>query len=44
MAHLALAYAHVTGRERADLLQERVFAPIGIESEVTLVVGTVPHK
>jgi CubicO group peptidase (beta-lactamase class C family) len=32
MAHLALAFAHITGREMADVMQERVFAPIGIES------------
>jgi CubicO group peptidase (beta-lactamase class C family) len=30
-AHLALVFAHVTGREIADFLQERVFGPIGIE-------------
>ena len=32
MAHLALAFAHITGREMADVMQERVFAPIGIEN------------
>ena len=30
-AHLALAFAGITGREMSDYLQERVFAPIGIE-------------
>jgi CubicO group peptidase (beta-lactamase class C family) len=30
-AHLALIFAHVTGRELADFMQERVFDPIGIE-------------
>src|SRR4051794_5549107 len=32
MAHLALAFAHVTGREMHEVMVERVFAPIGIES------------
>lgn len=31
MAHLALAFFHVVGREMGDFLQERVFGPIGIE-------------
>lgn len=31
-AHLALAFAHITGRELADFMQERVFDPIGIEN------------
>jgi CubicO group peptidase (beta-lactamase class C family) len=31
IAHLSLAFAHITGREMADVLQERVFGPIGIE-------------
>jgi CubicO group peptidase (beta-lactamase class C family) len=31
MAHLALAYFHVTGRELHEVMAERVFAPIGIE-------------
>jgi CubicO group peptidase (beta-lactamase class C family) len=31
MAHLALIFAHVAGREMGDYLKERVFAPIGIE-------------
>jgi CubicO group peptidase (beta-lactamase class C family) len=31
-AHLSLAFAHITGRELADFMQERVFAPIGIEN------------
>jgi CubicO group peptidase (beta-lactamase class C family) len=31
-AHLALAFAHLAGREMSDYLQERVFAPIGIEN------------
>jgi CubicO group peptidase (beta-lactamase class C family) len=30
-AHLALAFANTTGREMAEVMQERVFAPIGIE-------------
>jgi CubicO group peptidase (beta-lactamase class C family) len=34
MAHLALAFAHITGREIHDVMQERVFAPAGIESLV----------
>jgi CubicO group peptidase (beta-lactamase class C family) len=32
VAHLALAFAHISGREMADVMQERVFAPIGVES------------
>jgi CubicO group peptidase (beta-lactamase class C family) len=32
IAHLALAFVHIIGRELADFMQERVFAPIGIES------------
>ncbi len=32
MAHLALIFAHVAGREMSDYLQERIFAPIGIEN------------
>lgn len=32
MAHLSLAFFHVTGMEMADFLRERVFVPIGIES------------
>jgi CubicO group peptidase (beta-lactamase class C family) len=32
MAHLALAFYHLTGREMSDVLQERVFGPIGIEN------------
>jgi CubicO group peptidase (beta-lactamase class C family) len=32
IAHLALAFAHITGREMAEVMQERVFAPIGIEN------------
>ncbi|MFQ5795046.1 MAG: serine hydrolase domain-containing protein [Candidatus Bipolaricaulia bacterium] len=32
MAHLALAFYHVTGREISEFMQERVFDPIGIES------------
>jgi CubicO group peptidase (beta-lactamase class C family) len=31
-AHLALAFSQVAGRELADYMQERVFAPIGIEN------------
>lgn len=31
MAHLSLAFYHITGREMSDFLQERVFRPIGIE-------------
>jgi CubicO group peptidase (beta-lactamase class C family) len=31
-AHLALVFAHVTGRELTDFLRERVFDPIGIEN------------
>jgi CubicO group peptidase (beta-lactamase class C family) len=31
MAHLALVFANVMGREVADVMQERVFGPIGIE-------------
>lgn len=31
MAHLALAFASVTGREMSDFMQEHVFEPIGIE-------------
>jgi CubicO group peptidase (beta-lactamase class C family) len=31
IAHLALAFAHITGREMDDVMQERVFTPIGIE-------------
>lgn len=31
MAHLAIAFANITGREMSDYLQERVFDPIGIE-------------
>jgi CubicO group peptidase (beta-lactamase class C family) len=31
MAHLALAFYHVTGREMREVMAERVFAPIGIE-------------
>lgn len=34
MAHLALAFFHITGREMHDFMQERVFGPIGIESLV----------
>jgi CubicO group peptidase (beta-lactamase class C family) len=30
-AHLALAFAHITAREIADFMHERVFVPIGIE-------------
>jgi CubicO group peptidase (beta-lactamase class C family) len=29
--HLALAFAHITGRQLVDWLQDRVFGPIGIE-------------
>lgn len=32
MAHLAMAFAKVAGREMSDYLQARVFAPIGIEN------------
>lgn len=32
IAHLALAFYHITGREMSDVLQERVFGPIGIEN------------
>jgi CubicO group peptidase (beta-lactamase class C family) len=32
MAHLALAFAQITGREMHEVLQERVFDPVGIES------------
>jgi len=32
MAHLSLAFAHVMGQEMSDTLQERIFAPIGIEN------------
>jgi CubicO group peptidase (beta-lactamase class C family) len=32
IAHLALAFAHVTSREMSDYLSERVFEPIGIEN------------
>ncbi|MHB0877116.1 MAG: serine hydrolase domain-containing protein [Anaerolineae bacterium] len=31
-AHLGLGFAHITGREMSEVMQERVFAPIGIES------------
>jgi len=31
MAHLAVAFANITGREMTEYLQERVFGPIGIE-------------
>jgi CubicO group peptidase (beta-lactamase class C family) len=31
MAHLALVFANLMGREMADVMQERVFGPIGIE-------------
>ena len=31
MAHLALAFAGIMGREMSDYLQERIFGPIGIE-------------
>jgi CubicO group peptidase (beta-lactamase class C family) len=31
IAHLALIFARITGREIRDYLQERIFAPIGIE-------------
>ena len=31
-AHLSLLFAHDSGREIADVMQERVFAPIGIEN------------
>jgi CubicO group peptidase (beta-lactamase class C family) len=34
MAHLALAFYHITGREMSDFLQERVLRPIGIENLV----------
>lgn len=32
MAHLALAFARISGREMSDFLQERIFAPIGIQN------------
>ncbi len=32
MAHLALIFAHITGREMSDFLQERVLGPIGVEN------------
>ncbi len=32
IAHLALIFAHIVGREISDFLQERVLGPIGIES------------
>lgn len=32
IAHLALAFFHITGREISEFLQERVLSPIGIES------------
>jgi len=32
VSHLTLAFAHITGREMSDYLQERVFDPIGIEN------------
>ena len=32
MAHLALIFAHIMGREMGAYLQDRVFAPIGIEA------------
>jgi CubicO group peptidase (beta-lactamase class C family) len=32
ICHLALAYYHITGREIADVLKERVLDPIGIEN------------
>ncbi len=31
-SHLALIFAHLTGREMDDFLQERVLGPIGVES------------
>jgi CubicO group peptidase (beta-lactamase class C family) len=31
MAHLALAFAHVAGKEMSEFMQDRVFRPIGIE-------------
>jgi CubicO group peptidase (beta-lactamase class C family) len=31
-AHLGIGFAHIMGREMADVMQERVFAPIGIEN------------
>lgn len=31
IAHLALAFANITGQEMSEFLQERVFEPIGIE-------------
>lgn len=39
MAHLALAFAHLTGREMHDVMRERVFVPIGIEHLVWDVQG-----
>ena len=41
MAHLALAFHHITGREMSDVLQERVFGPIGLESLVWDMQGVV---
>ena len=32
IAHLALAFANITGREMSEYLKERVFDPIGIEN------------
>ena len=32
IAHLALIFAHIAGREMSDYLRERVLAPIGIEN------------
>src|SRR5204863_9970146 len=34
MAHLALVFARVAKREMADVMQERVFGPIGVEQLV----------
>lgn len=34
MAHLALAFAHIMGREMHEVMAERVFGPIGIENLV----------
>jgi CubicO group peptidase (beta-lactamase class C family) len=34
MAHLALAFFHIAGREMHDFMAERVFGPIGIENLV----------